>query len=182
MSFLTIYSDYDCSQLSRRTLLYPWFWTASEFKRWWHFSVCKYRPEQHAKNSPRKQQPRSIVCTNFFLQIQTTFAFWWCLPSTEFYHDIKLADNIEQADPLNLETIVLGDFNIDYLKSDWNKHRLIKHPLLHTLSAVRALTILESLNKRRFCQHERICRQYYIARHLHFRSPDSYLLNLILIK
>ena len=47
-------------------------------------------------------------------------------PNSNAHHDIKLADNIEKAYLLNLETIVLGDFNIDYLKPESNKHRLIK--------------------------------------------------------
>ena len=47
-------------------------------------------------------------------------------PNSNTHHDIKLADNIEKAYLLNLETIVLGDFNIDYLKPESNKHRLIK--------------------------------------------------------
>ena len=47
-------------------------------------------------------------------------------PNSNTDHDIKLADNIEKAYLLNLETIVLGDLNIDYLKPESNKHCLIK--------------------------------------------------------
>ena len=34
--------------------------------------------------------------------------------------------NFENASLLNLETIILGDFNIDYLDNNCDSHRLIK--------------------------------------------------------
>ena len=40
--------------------------------------------------------------------------------------DSKLGMNFENVSLLNLETIIVGDFNIDYLSNDYNSHRLVK--------------------------------------------------------
>ena len=40
--------------------------------------------------------------------------------------DSKLGMNFESVSLLNLETIILGDFNIDYLDNAGNSHRLVK--------------------------------------------------------
>ncbi len=47
-------------------------------------------------------------------------------PNTSKDSDIKLGMNFENASLLNLETIILGDFNIDCLDNNCDSHRLIK--------------------------------------------------------
>ena len=48
-------------------------------------------------------------------------------PSSTRANDIALENNIEKADLLNEETILIGDFNIDASKPQiYNKHRLCK--------------------------------------------------------
>ncbi|KAL9968992.1 hypothetical protein ACROYT_G021146, partial [Oculina patagonica] len=47
-------------------------------------------------------------------------------PSVKADYDRKLADNIERAYLLNMETILTGDFNLDHSKKDFNRHRLAK--------------------------------------------------------
>lgn len=48
-------------------------------------------------------------------------------PSAKAKYDKSLADNIERAYLLNMETILVGDFNIDgNRQSDFKKHRLVK--------------------------------------------------------
>lgn len=47
-------------------------------------------------------------------------------PSSKLQDDLKFCSNIESAYLFNLETIILGDFNIDVLKPDHNKHKLFK--------------------------------------------------------
>ena len=48
-------------------------------------------------------------------------------PNKKVEYDRKLSENIERAYMLNMETILTGDFNLDYLKKDtFNRHRLVK--------------------------------------------------------
>ena len=48
-------------------------------------------------------------------------------PSAKAQDDKNIGKNIENVHLLNRETILLGDFNIDYLnKSAFNKHKLVK--------------------------------------------------------
>ena len=47
-------------------------------------------------------------------------------PSLKLQDDLKSCSNIESACLFNLETIIIGDFNIDVLKPDHNKHKLFK--------------------------------------------------------
>ena len=47
-------------------------------------------------------------------------------PSVKADYDHKLAENIERAYLLNMETILMGDFNLNYSQKDFNKHRLVK--------------------------------------------------------
>ena len=47
-------------------------------------------------------------------------------PSSKRQDDINLCSNFENAYLLNLEIIIMGDFNIDILKPDHNKHKLLK--------------------------------------------------------
>lgn len=47
-------------------------------------------------------------------------------PSVKADYDRKLAENIERAYLLNMETILTGDFNLDYSQKGFNKHRLVK--------------------------------------------------------
>ena len=47
-------------------------------------------------------------------------------PSSKRQDDINIGVNLENAYLLNLETIIMGDFNIDILKPDHNKHKLFK--------------------------------------------------------
>ena len=41
-------------------------------------------------------------------------------PSTNADYDHKLAESIEHAYLLNMETILTGDFNLDYFQKDLN--------------------------------------------------------------
>lgn len=45
-------------------------------------------------------------------------------PKAEY--DNRLAENIQRAYFLNMETILLGDMNLDYLQKEFNSHRLVK--------------------------------------------------------
>ena len=47
-------------------------------------------------------------------------------PNSVKIFDSKLGMNFENVSLLNLETIIVGDFNIDYLSNDYNSHRLVK--------------------------------------------------------
>ena len=47
-------------------------------------------------------------------------------PSSQLQDDIYIGSNIENAYLLNMEMIILGDFNIDILKPNYSKHKLIK--------------------------------------------------------
>ena len=66
------------------------------------------------------------------------FSDWWRHDDVTIYcHDNKsvpyittpLTSNIDRPPYLcNLETILLGNFNIDYLRSHFKNHRLVKSP------------------------------------------------------
>ena len=47
-------------------------------------------------------------------------------PNVKCEVDKKLAENIERVHMLNRETILTGDFNIDWLNCSYKKHRLVK--------------------------------------------------------
>ena len=47
-------------------------------------------------------------------------------PSLKAEYDHRLAENIQRAYLLNMETILLGDINLDYLQKEFNSHRLVK--------------------------------------------------------
>lgn len=48
-------------------------------------------------------------------------------PNKNVEYDRRLSENIENAYLLNMETILTGDFNLDFLKKDiFDKHRLVK--------------------------------------------------------
>ena len=47
-------------------------------------------------------------------------------PSVKADYDHKFAENNEQVYLLNMETILTGEFNLDYYQKDFNKHRLVK--------------------------------------------------------
>lgn len=48
------------------------------------------------------------------------------LPNSTKDFDSKLGMNFENLSFLNLETIIVGDYSIDYLANDCSSHRLIK--------------------------------------------------------
>ena len=47
-------------------------------------------------------------------------------PSLKAEYDHRLAENINQTCLLNMETILLGDMNLDYLEKEFNSHQLVK--------------------------------------------------------
>lgn len=47
-------------------------------------------------------------------------------PNVKAEYDHRLAKNIERAHSLNMETILLGDMNLDNLQKEFNSHRLVK--------------------------------------------------------
>ena len=47
-------------------------------------------------------------------------------PNSVKIFDCKLGMNFESVSLLNLETIIVGDLNIDYLSNDYNSHQLLK--------------------------------------------------------
>ena len=47
-------------------------------------------------------------------------------PNSVKIFESKLGMNFENVSLLNLETIIVGDFNIDYLSNGYNSHRLVK--------------------------------------------------------
>ena len=47
-------------------------------------------------------------------------------PNTKADLDHRLAGNIERACSPNMETILLGDMNLDYLQKEFNSHGLVK--------------------------------------------------------
>ena len=47
-------------------------------------------------------------------------------PSLKAEYDHRLADNLQRAYLLNMETILLGDMSLDYLQKEFNSHRLVK--------------------------------------------------------
>ena len=47
-------------------------------------------------------------------------------PNVNADYDNRLGKNIENVHLLNLETILLGDLNIDFASSNCTKHRLVK--------------------------------------------------------
>ena len=46
-------------------------------------------------------------------------------PSLKAEYDHRLTENIQRAYLLNMETILLGDMNLDYLQKEFNGHRLV---------------------------------------------------------
>ena len=46
--------------------------------------------------------------------------------SLKVEYDHRLAENIQRAYLLNMETILLGDMSLDYLQKEFSSHRLVK--------------------------------------------------------
>ena len=47
-------------------------------------------------------------------------------PSLRAEYDHRLAENIQRAYLLNMETILLGEMSLDYLQKEFNSHRMVK--------------------------------------------------------